>query len=142
MKKGGAVTVARRIKQDKTANFANADAARLKGGMSAQSVGTGQPTFPFDNKKIVYETISMPMPTCVVSNYDVYIQAEYQQQMNEMFTPFITKTGQINNFFIKEEGHKFEGFIQNDFAQNYNVKNLGKTRELTPQRSVSRYSAI
>jgi hypothetical protein len=124
--KGGAVTVARRIKQDKTANFANADAARLKGGMSAQSVGTGQPTFPFDNKKIVYETISMPMPTYVVSNYDVYIQAEYQQQMNEMFTPFITKTGQINNFFIKEEGHKFEGFIQNDFAQNYNVKNLGE----------------
>jgi len=128
--KGGAITVARRIKQDKTANFANADSFRLKGGMSAQSVGVGQHTFPYNNKKIVYETVTMPMPTYVVANYEVYIQAEYQQQANEIFTPFITKTGQINNFFITEEGHKFEGFIQNDFAQKYNVKNLAEDERI------------
>ena len=128
--KGGAITVARRIKQDKTANFANADSFRLKGGMSAQSVGVGQHTFPYNNKKIVYETVTMPMPTYVVANYEVYIQAEYQQQTNEIFTPFITKTGQINNFFITEEGHKFEGFIQNDFAQKYNVKNLAEDERI------------
>ena len=123
--KGGAITVARRIKQDKTANFANADSFRLKGGMSAQSVGVGQHTFPYNNKKIVYETVTMQMPT-----YEVYIQAEYQQQANEIFTPFITKTGKINNFFITEEGHKFEGFIQNDFAQKYNVKNLAEDERI------------
>ena len=128
--KGGAITVARRIKQDKTANFTNADSFRLKGGMSAQSVGVGQHTFPYNNKKIVYETVTMPMPTYVVANYEVYIQAEYQQQTNEIFTPFITKTGQINNFFITEEGHKFEGFIQNDFAQKYNVKNLAEDERI------------
>jgi len=42
-----------------------------------------------------------------------------------MFTPFIVKTGQINNFFIKDSGHKFEGFIQGDFSLDNNVVNMG-----------------
>ena len=42
-----------------------------------------------------------------------------------MLTPFIVKTGQINNFFIEAEGHKFEGFLPQDFSQNNNVANLG-----------------
>ena len=44
-----------------------------------------------------------------------YPHAEYQQQLNEMFySLYITKTGQINNFFIHADGHKFEGFIQRE----------------------------
>ena len=46
--------------------------------------------------------------------------------MNDVFQPFITKTGQINNFFINHEGHRFEGFIENDFAQSNNVAELGE----------------
>jgi hypothetical protein len=114
--RGGAIVMARRINQDKTSNFANADANKAT---------RGQKNFPTKNKKIVYNTITSPMPTYVVANYDVIIRSEYQQQLNEMFTPFIVKTGQINNFFIKDSGHKFEGFIQGDFSLDNNVVNMG-----------------
>jgi len=114
--KGGTLTVARRIQQEKTANFANKDARRR----------FNQSTYPFDNKKVVYETITMPLPTYVVANYKVTITTEYQQQMNEIFTPFITSTGQINNFFINKDGHRFEGFIQGEFGLENNISNLGE----------------
>jgi len=126
--KGGALVVARRIKQDKTSNFLNADSARLKGSLTDADakVGEGQQNFPSKNTgKVVYETISMPVPTYVVIDYLVTLRTEYQQQANEMVTPFITKTGQINNFFMDHEGHRFEGFIQGDFGQTSNVASLG-----------------
>ena len=125
--KGGALKVARRIKQDKTANFLNADSYRKQGSFSSSNVGYGQLNFPFKNPgKVVYETISMPIPTYVVVDYDVVVRTEYQQQINNIITPFITKTGQINNFFIRHEGHKFEGFIQGDFNQDSNVAQLNE----------------
>ena len=129
--KGGALVVARRIKQDKTSNFLNADSARLEGSMSAADVGEGQQNFPSKNPgKVVYETISMPIPTYVVVDYAISIRTEYQQQVNEIIAPFITKTGQINNFFIDHEGHRFEGFIQGDFGQTSNVSSLGEDERM------------
>jgi hypothetical protein len=47
-----------------------------------------------------------------------------------MLTPFLVKTGQINNFFIQADGHKFEGFLPQDFAQNNNVATLGDDERL------------
>jgi hypothetical protein len=117
--KGGAIVVARRIKQDKTGNFANADSARTF-GMYSMPRGTGQQNSTKPSKKIVYETISMPIPTYVQVNYKIAIRTEYIQQMNELITPFFTKTGQINNIFMTSDGHKFEGFIEGDFTQNFN----------------------
>lgn len=114
--KGGAITVARRIKQEKTSNFANADAERL----------FKQKTYPFKNEKIVYETITMPLPTYITVNYKLTVNTEYQQQMNEIITPFLAYTGQINNFFIHRDGHKFEGFVQGDFGLENNISNLSE----------------
>ena len=114
--KGGAITVARKIQQEKTSNFADADAKRLY----------NQKTYPFKNEKIVYETITMPMPTYVVANYKLTINTEYQQQMNEIITPFMAYTGQINNFFITRDGHRFEGFVQNDFSIENNIADLNE----------------
>jgi len=125
--KGGSITIARRIKQDKTANFVNADSYRKHGSMSASTVGNGQLNFPFKNPgKVVYETITMPMPTYVVVDYDVVVKTEYQQQINDIITPFITKTGQITNFVLRHEGHMFEGFIQGDFNQDSNVAQMNE----------------
>ncbi len=51
--KGGSLVIARRIKQDKTSNFANADANRRYNG--------GVPKFVRQTtSKVVYETISIP----------------------------------------------------------------------------------
>ncbi len=38
--------------------------------------------------------------------------------------PFITRTGQINAFTMKRNGHSYEAFIDQSFAHNNNVSNL------------------
>jgi hypothetical protein len=111
------VPAARRINQDKTSNFKNAWSAR-KYGIN-NGVGNGQVNFPdrnTDASRVVFETIYQPIPVYVKVMYSLKIRTEYLQQINDVFQPFITKTGQINNFFISHEGHRFEGFIENDFA--------------------------
>ena len=112
------VAAARRIQQEKTSNFANADAKRLSGDITrTDGVGINQSNYARENKKIVTQTIMMPLPNYVTIQYSVVLRAEYLQQVNDMVQPLITRTGNINNFFIKKDGHKFEGFIQNDFGQ-------------------------
>lgn len=115
--KGGArtLTVSRRIEQTKTSKFANATAKRR----------FNQDTFPFNNKKVVYETKTFPIPVYVVGSYTLSIRTEYLQQMNEIIQPLLTETGQINNFFMERDGHRFEGFIQNDISDNSNAVNMG-----------------
>jgi len=120
--KGGAITIARRIKQDKTRNFANADRAR--------SVATGDETGRTKNSKIVYQEITTPAPTYVTVMYTITIRTEYQQQMNDLVQPFMTKTGNINSFIIKDEGHRYEAFIQPDFSENKNLNNLGEEERM------------
>lgn len=117
--KGGAIEVARRINQSKSADFINADKRRTSATLTS-GIGPGQNNYPGVGKKVVYETLSMPIPTYVKVSYKVSIRTEYQQQINELLTPFIVRTGQINNFFVKHEGHKFEGFIDGNFGQENN----------------------
>ena len=112
--KGGAITSSRRIGQAKTANFKNAFSYRKFKDYN----------FPVDKKLTVYETITTPVPTYITLMYDIKIRAQYQQQINEILTPFIVKTGQIDNFFIKHEGHKFEGFIEGNFGQANNITRM------------------
>lgn len=121
--KGGAIEVARRIKQDKTANFTNADKRRTRATLTS-GVGPGQDNYPGVSSKVVYETLSMPIPSYIEVKYSISVRTEYQQQMNELLTPFITKTGQINAISINNEGHKYEAFIQGSYGQNYNVKSF------------------
>ena len=45
--------------------------------------------------------------------------------MNELTTPFVTLGGHINSFLIKKDGHRYEVFVESDFALNNNVSNLG-----------------
>tara|TARA_R100000234_G_scaffold118327_2_gene98536 strand:+ start:3006 stop:3860 length:855 start_codon:yes stop_codon:yes gene_type:complete len=123
--KGGSIVLTKRINQDKTGDFANADSYKTKASFYSQGKGYGQLNFKFRNKKVVYETLSIPTPTYVNVTYSVVLKGEYFQQINEMLTPFLVKTGQINNFFINSDGHKFEGFLPQDFSQNNNVANLG-----------------
>ena len=122
--KGGSIMIARRIKQDKTANFANADSWRKESG-----TGPNQRTYPkkdglgrpIENKKVVYETITIPMPVYLDVIYSISIRTEYQEQMNDLVTPFMTRTGGVNYFTARHDGHRFESFIQSSFAQENNV---------------------
>ena len=123
--KGGSITYARRINQSKTADFANADAYRKTARFYSQGKGFGQENFPYKNEKVVYEFTTVPLPVYINVTYSITLKGEYFQQINEMLTPFITETGQINSFYIRADGHKFEAFLPQDFAQNNNVATLG-----------------
>ena len=46
--------------------------------------------------------------------------------MNDLIQPFYTFTGQANSFFITNEGHRYEAFVEGDISYNNNVANLGE----------------
>jgi hypothetical protein len=118
--RAGRLTLARRIVQDKTRNFAVASGTRTNTGTSRQ------PNFPRINKKIVIQTLSIPIPVYIEAEYAIKITSEYQQQMNELISPFITRTGQINAFTLRRNGHVYEAFIDSSFASSNNVNNLAE----------------
>ena len=120
--RGGSMVVARRIQQEKTSNFANADSKRVYGQENFRTRKK--------NKKVVYETITIPQPTYIEATYNINLMSIYQQQMNEMTTPFITTTGNIAQFGIRRDGHFYEAFIDGNFSQQNNSSNLGEEERL------------
>lgn len=118
---GGSISISRRIKQDKTTNFARAGAIKKTNG--------GQINFKTSprNDKVVYETLQIPMPVHIVNMYSVKIKTEYQSQMNEIITPMITYIGTINHFIVKSaKGHRYEAFLNYDIENNNNQADLGE----------------
>ena len=120
----GRMVLAKRIKEDKTRNFAVV-------GTTRNNLGTKeQLNLPRINKKIVIQSLSIPIPVYINVDYKITIKSEYQQQMNELMTPFITRPGQINSFIMERNGHMYEAFIEETFAHNNNVSNLGEDMRL------------
>jgi len=112
--------ISRKISQKATRKFA-----------SSQTKDTyGQENFPHDNKKVVYEETYAPIPTWINATYTIRLRTEYQQQMNDLVTPFATKTGNINALFAENNGHRYEVFIEGDYAQGNNVANLGEDERM------------
>ena len=118
--RSGRMTLARRIVQDKTRNFAVASGTRTNTGAARQH------NFPRVNKKIVIQTLSIPIPVYVNVDYKINIKTEYQQQMNDLLAPFITRTGQINSFVMRRNGHMYEAFIDQTFTSTDNVATLNE----------------
>ena len=108
--------VSRKIAQAPTRKFASAKSGQFN----------GQENYPVDNKKIVYEETYAPIPVWVTVNYSVTLRTEYQQQMNDLMTPFATRTGLINALFAEYDGHRYETFIQGDLSMSNNTANLAE----------------
>jgi hypothetical protein len=127
----GRITIAKRIKQDKTRNFA------VVGNTRTNTSGTRQKFFPRANKKVVIETLSIPIPIYVNLDYKIVVKTEYQQQMNDLTQPFMTRTGQINSFVMRRNGHLYEAFIDQGFNQSNNVANLAEDeRQFTSEINI------
>jgi len=118
--RAGRMVVASQIKQDKTRNFAVASGTRTHNG------GILQHYYPRINKQVVIQTLSIPIPVYVNIEYKIVIKTEYQQQMNSLVQPFMTRTGQINSFLMRRNGHIYEAFIDQDFTHNNNLSDLGE----------------
>jgi len=129
--KGGSITIARRVGQNKTGNFLNADTYKKKNKITGNQgkPGAQQINFPdrrkAEEKKIVFETLTIPTPSYVSVNYNIKIRTEYQQQINEIVQPFVSVTNGINYLVLERDGHSYEAFIQSDFASTNNITELG-----------------
>ena len=129
--KGGKITIQRKVLQDKTGNFLNADTFRKKNKTTGNQGNPGfqQINFPdrrkAKEKKIVYETITIPAPVYVSINYTIKIRTEYQQQMNEIVQPFVTNTNGINYKLLSNDGHTYEAFFQSTYTANNDLTQVG-----------------
>ena len=119
--RSGRMVIARRILEDKTRNFAVASQMRRPPKNAKH-----QPYFPRTNKKIVVQTLSIPIPIYVTVNYKISLISEYQQQQNELVAPFIARPGQINSFVMKRNGHLYEAFVDSEFTHSNNVSDLAE----------------
>jgi hypothetical protein len=122
--KGGAFKIASVINHEKTRDFANKDKAkRLK---------NGQETGKFKNKKIVYDEYYVPTPVYMNVSYTITLRTEYEQQMNDLLSPFIKLRGNSpsNSFFYEIDNHRYEAFIDSTFNENQNSSNLGEEERM------------
>ena len=111
----GAFKLVSKLNQEKTRAFQVAEAKKKK----------GQSYFPHDSKKFVYDEFYIPLPVYVKVMYNVVLRTEYQQQMNDLITPFISRPGQLNHFVMRDDGKMYEGFIESYDASN-NLNALGQ----------------
>jgi len=116
----GRFIIAKKIVQDKTRDNSVITNTRTN------TDGVRQKYKPNENKRIVVDTLSIPIPTYVNVDYKITIRAEYQQHINDLITPFITRTGQINSFVMKRNGHLYEAFIDQSISTNNNVSSMAE----------------
>ena len=119
--RGGSLEIARVVNQDKTKNFANANAIRK----SDSKKDKNYQTFPGKNEQIVYDTITVPMPSFVEVTYNVMAATEYQQQMNTVIAAFATSTSVPSVFKVKHGGNSYEAFIEPGYSLENNAAALG-----------------
>ena len=121
------VVLKTRVLQEKTRNYSASRGNKLSRGDSS---------FPDDkfktlsSKKIVTETLKTPLPIYVKIMYKVVIRCEYQQQMNEMLSPFISRTGQVNSFVFENNGFRYEAFIEGNYDQRNNASSLNEEERM------------
>ena len=117
--RGGAFHVKRTYNQQRTSKWQSLHVGR--------NLKNGQEFHPgYDESGVCYDDYYIPVPTYVAITYSINLRAEYQQQMNDMLIPFITRPGQVNHFVFMKDGHKFEAFVQQDFSQENNLTNMGE----------------
>ena len=125
--KGGVITIARKINQKKTAEFQNAQANRKYGvdkNVSSKMKNTNKRNM--STAKTVYETITIPIPVWVKVMYEITVRSEYQQQLNQLVTPFLTVPGNSRTpKRIENEGHYYEIFIDGSLSDTSNKAALG-----------------
>ncbi len=125
--KGGAVIVRKEVNQEKTRNFQNA----LKADQLQDPRETGPSRKGLKTRSMtVYNEYMMPAPTYIGVMYSIILRTEYQQQMNQLVTPFVVTTGQINSFIFDEAGWRYEAFIQPDFSETKNVDNMAEEERM------------
>jgi hypothetical protein len=128
--KGGSISIGRRVQRKKTAEYANANSIRRKGKLNFQTRRK--------NNQVVYEVLTIPVPSYIEVNYEVVIRTDYQTHMNEILQKFVTDTNGTNYFLIEHNGHRYEAFYEPNISDESNVSNFDeeerKFRSVVPIR--------
>ena len=66
----------------------------------------------------------MPQPVFVDMGYKIGIRTEYQEQLNEIVSPFAVYTGNIKHFIISSDHHDYEAFFEADLSPKSNAASL------------------
>lgn len=128
--KGASITISRVIEQEKTSNFRNADTTKIS-RLDYKDNGMLSIKDPrrIQNKKVVYQTATIPIPIYVFITYEIYLKADYIQQINEMTTPFYVRNGNQKAITLKSDNYYYEAFIK-DIQQDSNSANLAEERKM------------
>jgi len=138
--KGGTITISRRINQDKTSNFVNTSQAKRTTTSASevrQEYRRDNRVYPlYDNRtqkqripKVVYQTMTIPIPVHVAVTYQINIRTDFQQQLNEITTPFYTKNGNTRYVRLKYDQHNYDAFIKGEFNYENNAATLNEERK-------------
>jgi len=113
--KDNRLLISKRINQQKTSEFANADLKKS---------GTVPFIRPRKTSKIVYQFDSFLLPVYVTITYTLKVFTQFQQQMNEIIQPFLNKTGSTRYFLVERDGYKYECFIEPNFDVQNNIASM------------------
>ena len=75
-------------------------------------------------KTVPFLAKSFTIPVYVEATYKITIRTEYQQQMNELVQPLVTRPRGTDQIKVSHEEHSYEAFIQGDFSQDNTVSSL------------------
>lgn len=120
------ITISKRINAQKTAEFTNATVKK-------SPIGIGFVSPRPKNNKIVYQFDTITLPVYVTMTYNISLFTQYQQQMNELLQPFLTRTGNLRHFIISRNTYKYECFIE----QNFDIKNNISAMEEEERRYIT-----
>lgn len=109
--------ISQRIDQKKTSEFTNATSYRRN-----KSIKFVTPSKL--NQKVVYKFSSVQLPVYVTFMYNISLFTQFQQQMNEIVQPFLSRTGSINHFIIERNGFKYECFIEPNIDVKNNISSI------------------
>ena len=126
-KKGGSYTIAKRIRQDKTIDRAIVESNKMLSEKTVEDYKdlTYQQLYgPVENRRVVYEVVSVPFPVYVTIMYGLNVRTEYAQQMNDVMSAILSSTGAINSFVLHRDGHFYESFIQDDYSIMNNISEM------------------
>jgi len=111
----GSLTIFKKLNSGKTADRANMDSLRSKGVINFPKKKTNRP---------IYDIYKIPFPTFVILNYEISIRTNFQEQMNEIISPFLKHGKNTHGFKLLKEGHSYECFIGEGMNNSSNQDNI------------------
>ena len=73
----------------------------------------------------MYETLTIPIPIYVDIGYKIVLRTEYQEQMNDLLTPFIRVSNAHKRVIIENNSNRYEAFIQGEYSMENNISEYG-----------------